>query len=74
MILKEIVVTTDGDLGVSAGDIVFCDFRENSVKKNTEVSKKTGGKYMVSGLCHLFIPSNTYTKMSLVRDSDGRVV
>ena len=74
MILKEISVTTDGDLGVSAGDVIFCDFRENSIKKNTEVSKKNGGKYVVSGLCHLFIPSNTYTKMSLVRDSDGRVV
>lgn len=74
MSLKEIVVTTDGDLGISAGDIISCDFRENSIKKNTEVSKKTGGKYMVSGLCHLFIPSNTYTKMILMRDSDGRVV
>jgi len=74
MTLKEITVTTDADLGISAGDVIFCDFRENSVKENTEVSKKNGGKYVVSGLCHLFIPSNTYTKMSLVRDSDGRVV
>lgn len=74
MILKEISVTTDGDLGISAGDVVFCDFRENSIKQNTEVSKKNGGKYVVSGLCHLFIPSNTYTKMNLIRDSDGRVV
>jgi hypothetical protein len=74
MMLKEISVTTDGDLGISAGDVVFCDFRENSIKQNTEVSKKNGGKYVVSGLCHLFIPSNTYTKMNLVRDSDGRVV
>jgi len=74
MMLKEISVTTDGDVEINAGDIIFCDFRENSVKKNTEVSKKNGGKYMVSGLCHLFIPSNTYTKMNLIRDSDGRVV
>jgi hypothetical protein len=74
MILKEINVTTDGDLGISAGDVVFCDFRENSIKQNTEVSKKNSGKYVVSGLCHLFIPSNTYTKMNLIRDSDGRVV
>ena len=74
MILKEISVTTDADIGINAGDIITCDFKENSVKKNPEVSKKNSGKYLVSGICHLFIPSNTYTKMNLLRDSDGRVL
>ena len=74
MMLKEISVTTDGDIGINVGDIIGCDFKENSIKETPQVSDKNSGKYLVSALCHLFIPSNTYTKMNLMRDSDGRVL
>lgn len=71
LIMKEIWATVDGDIGIYAGDMVECEFRKDHTSSSPSMSKKMGGKYLVSGVCHQFTPSTTFTKMNLMRDSDG---
>lgn len=62
-----------GDFGLHVGDLMHCDFPEVSSKRNTEVSKKMSGIYMIVDLCHCITPTGpTYTRLNLVRDSIGR--
>jgi hypothetical protein len=62
-----------GDFGIHVGDLIHCDFPEVSNKKNTEISKKKSGVYLVVDLCHYISPSGpTYTRLNLVRESFGR--
>jgi len=52
---------------------MHCDFPEVSSKRNTEVSQKMSGIYMIVDLCHYISPTGpTYTRLNLVRDSIGR--
>ena len=61
-----------GDFSLRAGDLIHCEFPELSVEPNTKVNKKSGGLYMISSLCHNITPSETYTSLTLVRDTFGR--
>jgi hypothetical protein len=62
-----------GDFGLHVGDLMHCDFPEVSSKRNTEVSQKMSGIYMIVDLCHSVDPTrSTYTRLNLVRDSIGR--
>ena len=62
-----------GDFGLHVGDLMHCDFPEVSSKRNTEVSQKMSGIYMIVDLCHYISPTGpTYTRLNLVRDSIGR--
>jgi len=62
-----------GDFGLHVGDLIHCDFPEVSNKKNTEISKKKSGIYLIVDLCHQISPSGpTYTRLNLVRESFGR--
>ena len=61
-----------GDFSLRAGDLIYCEFPELSVDPNTKVNKKSGGIYMISSLCHNITPRETYTSLTLVRDSFGR--
>jgi hypothetical protein len=62
-----------GDFGLHVGDLMHCDFPEVSSKRNTEVSQKMSGIYMIVDLCHSVDPTGpTYTRLNLVRDSIGR--
>jgi hypothetical protein len=60
-----------GDFSLKAGDIIYCDFPEINNKKD-EPNKETGGKYLIASLCHKVTPKNTYTSLTLVRDSFGK--
>ena len=72
MFLIKISVVIPGDFSLRAGDLVYCDFPGLTVEKNTEVNKKSGGIYMIASLCHRITPRETFTSMTLVRDSFGR--
>jgi len=62
-------VAIAGDMSLRAGDVIFCDFPELSDKKNTLVSQKKSGNYMIVDICHRITKNGCYTRMNLVRDS-----
>jgi hypothetical protein len=61
-----------GDFSLRAGDLIHCEFPELSVDPNTKVNKRSGGIYMIASLCHNITPRETYTSLTLVRDTFGR--
>jgi hypothetical protein len=65
-------ISIPGDYSLRAGDLVHCDFPEQSSKKNIETEKQLSGIYMICDICHNITPSSSVSKMTLVRDSYGR--
>ncbi len=66
-------ITIPGDFSLHAGDAIFVDGPELTAKSESdEIDKKDGGLYIISDICHYLSDKETYTKMSLVRDSIGR--
>ena len=61
-----------GDFTLRAGDVIHCEFPELTTDPNTPNNKKSGGLYMISSLCHNITPRETYTSLTLVRDTFGR--
>jgi len=61
-----------GDFSLRAGDLIHCEFPELSVDPNTKVNRRSGGIYMIASLCHNITPRETYTSLTLVRDTFGR--
>ena len=62
-----------GDYSLHAGDIVFLDAPDLQTNtKNDEINKQSGGKYLIADLCHYVTPRETYTALTLARDSVGR--
>jgi hypothetical protein len=58
-----------GDMSLRAGDLIFCDFPEVSGKKNTVVSQRKSGVYMIVDVCHRLTKNGCYTRLNLVRES-----
>jgi hypothetical protein len=69
---SKVEITIAGYYKLNAGDIVSCEFPELSGKTNQAPSKRLGGIYMISDICHLVTPKKTFTKLNLVRDSYGK--
>lgn len=59
------------DFSLQAGDIIQCDLPELCSKATPDISPKDSGIYMILELCHYISPTQTYTGLSLVRDSFG---
>lgn len=72
MFLIRIIVMIAGDFSLRAGDLVYCDFPGLTIESTTEVNDESGGIYMIASLCHRITPRDTFTSMTLVRDSFGR--
>ena len=66
-------VTIAGDFSLRAGQIIHCDFPELSVDSNKVTNKETGGKYLIVSVCHRMTPEDCYSRLTLVRDTFGRV-
>ena len=66
-------VTIAGDFSLRAGQIIHCDFPELSVDSNKVTNKETGGKYLIVSVCHRMTTSDCYSRLTLVRDTFGRV-
>tara|TARA_B100001113_G_scaffold211741_1_gene173739 strand:+ start:408 stop:1775 length:1368 start_codon:yes stop_codon:yes gene_type:complete len=60
-----------GDFRLRAGDLIRCEFPKLSTEPNTRPNKVSGGLYMISSLCHNITPRETYTSLTLVRDTFG---
>jgi len=58
-----------GDFSLRAGDIIECDFPDLTKRKNKRPNKETKGKYLIASLCHRITPEDTYTSLTLIRDS-----
>jgi hypothetical protein len=65
-------ISIPGDFSLRAGQIVHCDFPEQSGKKEMIANKELSGIYIISDICHYLTPKACLTKMTLVRDSYGR--
>ena len=69
-----VTVTVGGDFSLHAGDAIFIDgpTLRAETTSNDDIDRKDGGVYIISDLAHYISPKETYTKMSLIRDSTGR--
>ena len=68
----QINIMIPGDFSLRAGDLVYCDFPELTTELSAEVNDQSGGIYMIASLCHRLTSRDTYTSLTLVRDSFGR--
>ena len=66
-------ITIVGDFTLHAGDAVYIDVPQVS-PDHDQVNKEIGGLYIIVDLCHYMTatPPGCYTKLNIVRDSDGR--
>ena len=68
----KINITIPGNFNLRAGDLLQCDFPGLTTDPNTDVNQQSGGIYMISSLCHNLTPRDTYTSLTLVRDTFGK--
>jgi hypothetical protein len=61
-----------GNLTLNAGDLIYCDFPDIANSPNKSTNKQSSGIYMIASLCHRLTSSDTYTSLTLVRDSFGK--
>ena len=71
MFSVKINIMIAGDFRLRAGDLIRCEFPRLSTEPNTRPNKVSGGLYMISSLCHNITPRETYTSLTLVRDTFG---
>jgi hypothetical protein len=62
-------IVIPGDFSLRAGDIIECDFPDLAKKYSKTPNKETKGFYLIASLCHRITPNDTYTSLTLVRDS-----
>ena len=63
-----------GDFSLHAGDMIECDFPDLAKIENKKPNMQTKGKYMIASLCHRITPKDTFTSLTLGRDSfSGKV-
>ena len=65
-------ITIAADFSLHAGDIVHVDSPEITADKSDKPDSFTGGLYIITDLCHYITVKESYTKLSLARDSYGR--
>ena len=57
------------DLKIKAGDVLMCDFPQVEGDRNKDTNKESAGIYMVASVCHNLSATESFTSLSLVRDS-----
>ena len=69
-----IQITVPCNISLRAGNVINCDFEIISQNNKYEgaIDGTQSGKYLILNLCHHFDAINSYTSMTLVRDSYGR--
>ena len=72
MFTIKVNIVIPGDFSLRAGDLIHCDFPELSTDKNSGMNKQSSGIYMIASLCHRITTSDTFTSLTLVRDTFGR--
>ena len=64
-------ITIPLDLSIKAGDLITCEFPELKGSSNKGSNDESGGIYMVAHVCHRVTPEESFSSLSLVRDSFG---
>lgn len=73
MFTIKVNIVIPGDFSLRAGQLIHCDFPDLTIEKNTnELNPESSGIYMISSLCHRITTRNTFTSLTLVRDTFGR--
>jgi hypothetical protein len=72
MFTIKINIMIPGDFSLKAGQLIHCDFPELTIEGNKKSNQSSGGIYMISSLCHRVTTRNTFTSLTLVRDTFGR--
>ena len=72
MFTIKVNIVIPGDFSLRAGDLIHCDFPELTVESNTQVNPQSSGIYMIASLCHRITTRDTFTSLTLVRDTFGR--
>jgi hypothetical protein len=67
-------IVIPGDFSLRAGDIIECDFPDLAKKYTKGPNKETKGHYLIASLCHRITSKDTYTSLTLVRDSFNRSI
>jgi len=65
-------ITIAGNFSLHAGNAVYIDIPELEENQTKEVSKRSGGLYIITDICHRITPNGTFTYCNLIRDSFGR--
>ena len=67
MFSMQLSVTIPGDFEIQAGDLINCAFKDVNadLPKDADIS----GIYMVANVCHRLRPTETFTKLDLIRDN-----
>lgn len=65
-------ITLAGNFSLHAGDAVYIDIPELESEKTKKVSKRSGGLYIITDVCHRLTTTGTFTYCNLIRDSFGR--
>ncbi len=72
MFIIETVVTIPLNTNLIAGNLIDCKFVSITEKKKKEVDEETSGLYMIKELVHYYESSGSYTKLKLIRDTQGK--
>ena len=67
-----LTMTIPLNTNLKAGDIISCDFPRIDVEKRKEPDEIQSGLYMIKKLTHFFNSKGSYSKLQLVRDTNGR--
>ena len=63
-------VKIPGDFSLRAGDMIKCVFPQIGPADNTgPINNETSGEYMIAHICHRTTPKDTFSSLTLVRDS-----
>ena len=65
-------ITIAADFSLHAGDIIFIDSPAVLANRADSYDSNTGGLYIITDLCHYITVEESYTKLTLARDSFGR--
>ena len=64
-------ITIALDLSIKAGDLIYCEFPQLKGGGNKESNSESSGIYMVAHVCHRVTPEDSFSSLTLVRDSFG---
>ena len=72
LLTQILTLTIPLNTNLKAGDILDCQFPRIDMEKTKDTDDKQSGLYMIKKLTHFFDASGSYTKLQVVRDTDGR--
>ncbi len=72
MFTIETVVTIPLNTNLIAGNLIDCKFVKITEEKQKEPDEETSGLYMIKELVHYYESTGSYTKLKLIRDTQGK--